>query len=330
MTPAPLPSIAVAIPTYLREAVLVATLEQVLAQSPAPDQILVVDQTPEHEAATESYLQTMSACGRITWLRQDEPNLPRARNRALRETRCDVVIFIDDDVLLPAGFVAAHRANYSDARIAAVAGQVTLSRPRSFLIPTKPWPRVLDYKYFPLDDDARVEGIARMGGCNHSVRRVAICGVGGYDETYIGWAYGEDSDAATRLWKAGQLVVFDPTATLHHLESPAGGCRVSIPCRPRPEWMLSFPAIYFGARHLFPQRHFWADVALFRFRQFVLRRAVVTRPWRLPLAVAAYSMAVVRALRANPSLPFASDADMPTPNPEMNGSAALSKRVDDP
>ncbi|MBI2478234.1 MAG: glycosyltransferase [Planctomycetia bacterium] len=46
-------SIAVGIPTYCRGEVLLDTLRQVLQQSPLADEIIVVDQTPEHAPATQ-------------------------------------------------------------------------------------------------------------------------------------------------------------------------------------------------------------------------------------------------------------------------------------
>src|ERR1035438_7036198 len=117
------PTCAVAVPTYGREAVLVATLEQIYAQTVSPDEILVIDQTPVHETATRSYLDERSRRGRLRWLQVDEANLPRARNIALKASRCDIVIFIDDDVILSPQFVEHHLINYSNPEIHAVAGR---------------------------------------------------------------------------------------------------------------------------------------------------------------------------------------------------------------
>ena len=291
-----LPTVAVAIPTYRREQVLVDTLNQVLEQQPPPNEIIVVDQTPVHEPGTEAFLRRTAATGRLIWLRQETPNLPQARNRALGVSSCDVVIFVDDDVVLPQGFVARHQSRYTDASVSAVAGRIEQEvwRERSAVA----WPRAMDYRYFALNVAVPARGIARMGGCNHSVRRTALLDIGGYDENYIGWAYAEDSDAAVRLWKSGKCVVYDPEAVLTHLAIPAGGCRTADPALRRPEWMLSFPALYYAVRHLWPTLYFWREVAVWRVRQFVLRRATVTRPWKLPWAVASYSYALARAVVA--------------------------------
>ena len=74
----PLP-LSVAIPTYGREAVLVDIIEQLLKQEPAAAELLIVDQTPKHEAETEAYLQRCHEEGAIRWLRLNRPSAPGAR-----------------------------------------------------------------------------------------------------------------------------------------------------------------------------------------------------------------------------------------------------------
>src|SRR5436190_18002406 len=105
----PLPTVAVAIPTYLRGQVLLDTIEQVLAQDPSADEVVVVDQTPEHYPEVQAKLQGWHNAGRIKWVHQTTPNLPMARNTAVRESTSDVIIYIDDDVVLVPGFVGHHR-----------------------------------------------------------------------------------------------------------------------------------------------------------------------------------------------------------------------------
>lgn len=291
--PSPKLFASLAIPTYGRDGVLVDTLRQSFALDPAPGEVIVVDQTPEHDATTTEFLKNAAAEGRIRWIKQAEPNLPKARNRALTEAKGDVIIFIDDDVILPRNFVAQHIENYADTRISAVAGRVI--RRYGWRAPSRrtAWPRELDYRYFSPDRTDRVVGIASFSGGNHSARVAALRAIGGYDEHFIGWAYREDSDAALRMWKHGHVIVFDPAAELEHLAAPLGGCRVSVV--ERPEWSISYPALYFVTRHFFPRTNFWAEAAV-GVRRYVLRRTNVFRPWRLPMAAAAYFYAMMKAL----------------------------------
>ncbi len=288
-------SVCVAIPTYNREGVLVDTVRQILAQNPPADEVLVIDQTVEHDPETEQYLASADKAGLIRWIHGLMPNLPAARNRALAETLCNIVIFIDDDVEMPTDFVEKHRKNYSDPNVVAVAGRIIQ---HGLSIPTrKTWPRIMDYRFFPLDSTQRVVGVASFRGCNHSVRVVSLAEIGGYDQNYIGWAYREDSDVAVRLWKSGARIVFDPDAWLRHLAIPSGGCRLVIKNKPLPEWQISFPATYFALRHLFPNRWFWYDLFIGNVRRYILRKSNMFRPWRLPWAVAAYGYSLLLAIK---------------------------------
>ncbi len=285
----------VAIPTYNRERVLVDTIDQVLAQEPAADEVLVIDQSARHDPETEEYLADGDKGGRLRWIRQSPPNLPAARNRALRETCCDVTLFIDDDVRLTPDFVWQHLKNYRDPRVVAVAGRTV--QPDGFRYPNqrRPWPRLMDYRYFPLNGTTRVEGVANFIGANHSVRSEFLRRLGGYDENYLGYAYREDSDAAIRIWKAGGIIVFDPLAALEHLAVPSGGCRLRQDGKLLPEWLIALPASYFAWRHFFPKLEFWRQIALLNVRKYVLRRDNVCRPWRMPWAVLSYGYSLARS-----------------------------------
>jgi GT2 family glycosyltransferase len=291
------PSFAVAIPTYMREQVLLATIEQVLTQAPRADEILVIDQSTQHEAATTDKLAAWHRQNAIRWVRHSPANLPSARNRAIRETRCDVVLFIDDDVQMDHNLVGAHLRNYADASVAAVAGRVLDAVNPTPEERRRSWPTILDCRCLAMDAPERREGIAAVKGGNHSVRVEWARKIGGYDENYLGWAYREDADFAVRLWKAGGMVVFDPEATLTHLRAQRGGCRLQAQGEHLPEWQLSFPASYFAVRNLFPTIWFWQDVLAFNVRKYVFRKATCLRPWRLPWAAGSYLYALCKAVR---------------------------------
>jgi len=285
----------VAIPTYLREDVLVETIQQVIAQNPPASEVLVIDQSPEHDPQTDAFLSREHAAGRLRWIRHSPPNLPGARNRALKETNCDVVIFIDDDVILTPGFVAHHLANYADPKVVGVAGRTL--QPNHELIPRRdtPWPRNQDYLYLELDGTQRIEGVSSFIGANHSVRRSAALEIGGYDENFIGPANREDGDLCFRLWKRGGIIVFDPVASLRHLASPAGGCQTRTSVIKRPAWLKTFGEHYFLWRHFFPSPHFFGRALFVVLRQSVFDRQMFRTPLRIPGAIVAYFHSLTRA-----------------------------------
>ena len=123
------PFISVVIPTYGREEVLCETLNSVLQQDYSDAtgcqyEIIVVDQTVQHKPATQVYLDQLIAAKKIRYFQVNWASLPGARNYAVRRSRGDIILFLDDDVQLPAGCLAAHARNYERPDIGAVAGRV--------------------------------------------------------------------------------------------------------------------------------------------------------------------------------------------------------------
>src|SRR3954467_14123125 len=114
-------AITVAIPTYGRDQILVDTIRHVLAHVPPPAEVLVLDQTREHLPQVAQMLEAWHRSTTIRWLRLPEPSIPRAMNRGLVEARCEIVLFLDDDILLEQGFLQAHANGHTQTDAGLVA-----------------------------------------------------------------------------------------------------------------------------------------------------------------------------------------------------------------
>lgn len=265
--------VGVAVPTYMRDGVLVHTLERLFQQTRPPNEIIVIDQTDQHDDLTTAYLNDKQKKGGLRVIKQKVPNLPAARNRALEETVSDVLIFVDDDVNVPFDFIERHALNFEqDPTVSAVAGRVIeCARRRS---KKKCWPRVADFLYFDFNSDRRSEGIAIFKGCNHSLRVKDVMAIGGYDENFRGVAIREEADLALRLYLKGFKVVFDPSSSLEHFALPLGGCRPES----RTDVSRSRSMIYFAFKNLQGLK-FYAVVELWKaLRGDVLNKKTVNRP----------------------------------------------------
>jgi GT2 family glycosyltransferase len=258
------PTFAIAIPTYRREQVLLDTIASVLAECPGVP-LLVVDQTPTHEPQVAAQLASWASAGVVRIVTQG-PSLTKARNRALRELEADVVVFLDDDVVLAPGFLAAYREVFAQSDVAAAGGRVRVPAARAW--PARPsWPMIRDYHYLDVSGVQPIARVASVRGCNHAVRREAALAVGGYDETYDGWALREETDLMLRLLWAGGRVAYVPGADLLHLEAPSGGTR-QVPRVSVADVAARFdPVLYFAWRHLFPHGEFWKDVTYRQLRE---------------------------------------------------------------
>lgn len=287
-------TVCVAIPTYNRERPLVETIEQVLAQDPPADEVLVIDQAELHETETEKYLASKDGTGQIRWIKHFPPNLNGARNRAIAETRCDLMILIDDDVTIVPSFIKKHARNFLNPEVVAVCGRVIQAKETIPAHRQHPWLNQFDCNRYNGWGTERVEGIAGFWGGNHSLRVGVLRAFGGFDENFFGPLYNE-SDLALRLWKAGRLIVYDPEAELLHLGYSSGGCRSAE--KANPEYWVSFSSVYFHMKHFFPRWYFWQQVCFVQFRRRVLYKKNLFRPWRLPWAALSYAYSVVLAAR---------------------------------
>lgn len=204
------------IPTYRRDEVLLATIDELLGLSPQAVEILVLDQTKRHEVDTEKRLSELAESGAIRWLRLEHPSIPQAMNRGLLEASQDIVLFVDDDIRPELGLLSAHIAAHHKHPNVLVAGRVI-----------QPWQEGVDFSmeesfHFATLQPAWIDEF--MGG-NFSVNRTKALTLGGFDENFIRVAYRFEAEFAERFRRAGGRIFFEPTACLHHLKADGGGTR---------------------------------------------------------------------------------------------------------
>ena len=260
--------LSIAIPTYGRNRVLLETLEYLLALPTRASEIIVVDQTPIHDAEAETRLLELTSAGSIRWMRLKKPSIPAAMNRALLAAGCEIVLFLDDDIRPDQNLVAAHFAAHSKTESLLVAGRVL-----------QPWDEGRDFNvepdfhHFASLKPARIREF--MGG-NFSVNTNLALRLGGFDENFVRVAYRFEAEFAHRWLNAGWTIAYEPRACLNHLKVDSGGTR-AYGHHLTTWWPAhSVGAYYFALRTKAPREFFTRPV-----------RAVATRyhlrhPWRIP------------------------------------------------
>lgn len=214
------------IPTYQREQVLVDTIKCLLRQRVRPAEILIVDQTPRHEASVQENLSSWHQRGEINWIRQQKPSIPIAMNTGLKAATQAIVLFLDDDIRADQDLVAAHLEAYGKyPEASAIVGQVlqpgessanvNIDCSRSGLCAD------LNFPFFSNKSD----WVSNVMAGNLSVRRDAALKVGGFDENFSGVAYRFETDFARRLIGARGKIRYYPAAAIDHLRLSSGGTR---------------------------------------------------------------------------------------------------------
>lgn len=205
--------ITVVIPSYRRGHTVRSTIAHLHSLAVRPREILVIDQTEQHDAETEKTLAAAADQGLFRWLRLRAPSIPGAMNRGLLEATQPLVLFLDDDIKPDAGLVEGHVRAHAAAAHAIVAGRVI-----------QPWHadgRIPMTGFAGTADGLRDEF---MGG-NFSVRREWALKLGGFDERFVRVAYRFEAEFAARVRRAGGTIWFEPSALIHHLKVETGGTR---------------------------------------------------------------------------------------------------------
>jgi GT2 family glycosyltransferase len=235
--------VSVVVPTYRRERVLCETLEGLLAQDHPALELLVVDQTPEHEPATRRFLEARR--GRLRHLVVARPGLPHARNVGARAAQGEVVLFVDDDAPpLDRGLVAAHAACYASPLVGAVAGRLLEALP-----PNAPpgVARVNAFGRIVSNFSGTAPGeVCTAKGANMSFRRRVLEEVGAFDGRFAGTSLLEETDCCYRVRALGYEIRYEPRAAVRHLRAPEGGCREAS-WRDEAWWLFHNSALFYRA-----------------------------------------------------------------------------------
>ena len=275
--------ISIVIPTLQRGQVLIDSLRELLQLPGGPDEVLLVDQTPEHPAEVQAGLQALAADPRVRWLRLEKPSIPHAMNTGLREARGDAVLFLDDDIVPHERLVEAHRQ--AQARPGLVAGQVLQpgQEPRTPLAGEK----------HRFDSNQPAEILEFMGG-NFSIDRAQALALGGFDENFIGAAYRFEAEFAARYRQRHGLIRFEPGASIRHLAIPSGGTRAH-----GHHLRTAQPAHSTGAYYylLVARPPGWLGQAFVRPLRAVRTRHHLRHPWWIPMTLLAELRGMWRAWR---------------------------------
>jgi glycosyltransferase involved in cell wall biosynthesis len=203
------PVVSVVIPTRGRAAYLEVTLDSLLDQrTETPYEILVVDDGAQD--ATASVVANRPAARYVA--HGGGRGLNAARNTGLRESRADLIAFVDDDVLVPPGWLDAlvegsRRHASADAFGGPIRARFEGATPRSCGREEPPI-TTLDLG----TDDCEA---LRAWGANFAVRRSAVERVGSFDERIVR-PHGDEEEWIERLCEAGGKVIYLAEAGLDH------------------------------------------------------------------------------------------------------------------
>jgi glycosyltransferase involved in cell wall biosynthesis len=196
--------LSVVIATKDRAAFLARALDSLGLQREAPAfEVIVVDNGSSDGTRAVVLERRDGGALDITYVSVPKPNRGAARNAGIAAARGAIVVFVDDDVWLPEGFLAAHAAAHAGIFPVAASGPIL---------------NVPSYDARPKPSWTNYSG-AFFCTCNVSVPRASLEAVGGFDERFelYGW---EDTELGLRLRRFDVRRAFAWPAYLWHIKPP--------------------------------------------------------------------------------------------------------------
>ena len=223
--------ISVIVCTHNRSDLLPRTLESLLVQDyPASEyEVIVVD-----NRSTDGTKEAVSRLkDRVRYVYEETIGLSHARNRGIRESRGEIVAFIDDDARAEKNWLSAiHRAFDGLKDAACVGGKVLLEwaapRPSWWTDNMNPHLSAVDYG----NQVKKLGYPAYPFGTNIVFKREAAEKAGGFNPELgrIGKKFlaGEEIEICLTIEKQGGGIYYSPEMVVHHWISPDRVTRESI------------------------------------------------------------------------------------------------------
>jgi GT2 family glycosyltransferase len=202
----------VVIPTFNRRAQLLATLETLARQDHLQGgwEAIVVD-----DGSSDGTGEAVAGLGPpFQVLRQANAGPAAARNRGAAAARGRVLVFIDDDVSVPADFLTLHLQAHAAHPGAWIVGRV-IHPPE---LRQTPFGRYRDWLWEAFHRSQGGAGITEtvaLTAANLSVERSDFQALGGFDEGFT-IASGEDWDLGLRARRRGAHILYHPGIVVVH------------------------------------------------------------------------------------------------------------------
>lgn len=213
---------SIIVPTYQRAQHLREAVASVVAQNFPKDEyeILVVDNAPQATPESMVLCEPLSSPP-IRYVHEPCNGLHNARHAGARLAQGDILVYIDDDVSCPSGWLAALLAPYADSEVSCVGGRILPlyeAEPPEWLTDFSGFLSLLDRG----DETKELGWPQDIYGCNFSIRKSVLIAVGGFNPDSFGdprliWYRGDgESGLLLKIYRAGYKVVYTPHGWLYH------------------------------------------------------------------------------------------------------------------
>lgn len=223
------PMVSVAVATRDRPTSLATCLNSLLMLDYPKFEIIVVDNAPTSNATADLIKQKYGDVSHIHYVREEQPGLASAHNRAVAEAQGTMIAFTDDDVVVDRYWLAELAKNLVSDQVGCVTGTII---PAELETPSQIWIEqfggfskgfarhvfepLANWKQNPLYPYAA----GRFGsGANMAFKTSVLRAMGGFDPatgTGTPARGGDDLSAFFELITRGYHLVYEPAAIVYH------------------------------------------------------------------------------------------------------------------
>jgi glycosyltransferase involved in cell wall biosynthesis/GT2 family glycosyltransferase len=201
-----------------------------------PEEVIVVLGPDQSDSLLA--LKTLASPFPIRIYQNDQRNLSWSRNMGLKVSKCEFIAYIDDDAIPEPNWLKNILLPFSNSKIGLVGGWTRFQSSMKFQHQNQVVTESLRVR--PLGDDEKpgIHEYLSPLGANFAIRRSVGIELNGFDN-YLEW-WGDEADFAIRLNQSDCLVVFEPSAIVHHFQATSefrktvvGAVNVRTPWRSR-------------------------------------------------------------------------------------------------
>lgn len=227
--PAYAPSVAVVVPAFNEEKVIVQTIASLLAcDCPRPFEIIVVDDGSA-DATCRVASEAFADHPRVRVFAKPNGGKPAALNFGIAKTQAEIVVALDADTVFSHDTISKLIRHFADPRVGAVAGNAKVGNRVNLLTRWQALEYItsqnLDRRAFSF-----LNCITVVPGAVGAWRRELIERAGGFDDSTLA----EDADLTMRIRKLGYAIVYeDEAVALTEAPDTVGGF-----VRQRYRWMF--------------------------------------------------------------------------------------------
>ena len=206
------------ITTYNWKEALKLTLDSVVRQTVAPDEVIIADDgsSDDTKEIIEEYKKTCTIPIYHSWQEDKGFRLARSRNKAISISKHEYIIIVDGDIILHKKFIQDHirlsedgtylqgsRVLLNASSSEKILEKQLFTRPHIF---SRKFKNRVNYFYSPLLSKlffkTKTKSHSGVRGCNFSFFKKDIIRINGFNEDFNGWGR-EDSEFVERLFNSG-------------------------------------------------------------------------------------------------------------------------------